>query len=226
MMGKLGTPVRRWEWFMTPMTVNAYANFGMNEIVFPAAILQPPFFDAKGDPSVNYGAIGAVIGHEILHGFDDSGRRYDAQGRQRDWWTAADNTRFVERSDKLVAQYSAFEALPGLFVNGRISLGENIADLGGITVALDAYRASLGGRPAPVIDGLTGEQRFFMAWGQVWRYKARDERMRQRVATAPHSPPQFRVNGVVRNVDAWYEAFGVTEGNALYLKPEDRVRIW
>lgn len=225
-LSKLGKPVDKREWGMTPQTVNAYYSPLNNEIVFPAAILQPPFFDPAADPAVNYGGIGAVIGHEILHGFDDSGRRFDAEGRQRDWWTAEDNARFVERSDRLVAQYNTYEPLPGLFVNGRISLGENIADLGGITMALDAYRASLGGQPAPVLDGYTGEQRFFMGWAQVWRFKARDERMRQRVATAPHSPPQFRVNGVVRNVDAWYDAFGVKEGDALYLKPEDRVRIW
>lgn len=223
---KLGKPVDKREWGMTPQTVNAYYSPLNNEIVFPAAILQPPFFDPNADPAVNYGGIGAVIGHEFLHGFDDSGRRFDASGAQRDWWTAEDNARFVERSDKLVEQYNKFEPLPGLFVNGRISLGENIADLGGITMALDAYRASLGGQPAPVIDGVTGEQRFFMGWAQVWRFKARDERMRQRVATAPHSPPEFRVNGVVRNLDAWYEAFNVTEDNALYVKPEDRVRIW
>lgn len=222
----LKRPVDKREWGMTPQTVNAYYSPLNNEIVFPAAILQPPFFDVNADPAVNYGAIGGVIGHEISHGFDDQGRRFAADGAQRDWWTAEDNTRFNARADRLVEQYNKFEPLPGLFVQGRVSLGENIADLAGLTVARDAYLASLGGRPAPVIDGLTGEQRFFLGWGQVWRFKARDERMRQRVATAPHSPPQFRVNGVVRNMDAWYAAFDVKPGDALYLPPEERVRIW
>jgi putative endopeptidase len=225
-LGRLGKPVDKREWVMTPQTVNAYYMPPNNEIVFPAAILQPPFFDFRADPAVNYGGIGGVIGHEISHGFDDSGRRFAADGSQTDWWTAEDNARFQTRADQLVAQYDKFEPLPGLFLQGRVSLGENIADLAGLTVALDAYRASLGGKEAPVIDGLTGEQRFFMGWGQVWRFKARDERMRQRVATAPHSPPQFRVNGVVRNIDAWYQAFDVKPGDALYVPVEQRVRIW
>jgi putative endopeptidase len=225
-LGRLGKPVDKREWGMTPQTVNAYYNPTNNEIVFPAAILQPPFFDAQADPAVNYGGIGAVIGHEILHGFDDQGRRFAADGAQRDWWTAEDDAQFKARSDRLVEQYNGFEPLPGLFVNGRISLGENIADLGGMTVAYEAWKASLNGAQAPVLDGVTGPQRFFMGWAQVWRFKARDERMRQRVATAPHSPPQFRTNGVVRNLDAWYEAFDVKPGDKLYLAPEERVRLW
>jgi putative endopeptidase len=222
----LGKPVDKREWGMPPQTVNAYYNPTNNEIVFPAAILQPPFFDYRADPAVNYGGIGSVIGHEILHGFDDQGRRYAADGAQRDWWTAEDDAAFKARADKLVEQYNRFEPLPGLFVNGRVSLGENIADLGGSTVSLDAWRASLNGAEPPLLDGVTGVQRFFYGWAQVWRFKSRDENMRRRVATAPHSPPQFRTNGVVRNHDAWYEAFGVGPGDALYIAPEDRVRIW
>ena len=225
-LARLGRPVDKREWGMTPQTVNAYYNPTNNEIVFPAAILQPPFFDYRADPAVNYGGIGAVIGHEILHGFDDSGRRFAADGTQRDWWTAEDDAQFRARSDRLVEQYNRFEPLPGLFVNGRVSLGENIADLGGTTVSLDAWQASLGGQEAPMLDGTTGLQRFFYGWAQVWRFKSRDENMRRRVATAPHSPPQFRVNGIVRNHDAWYEAFGVQPGDALYIPPEDRVRLW
>lgn len=223
---RLGQPVDKREWAMTPQTVNAYYMPPNNEIVFPAAILQPPFFDFRADPAVNYGGIGGVIGHEISHGFDDQGRRFAADGSQTDWWTPEDNTRFMARADQLVEQYNKFEPLPGLFVQGRVSLGENIADLAGLTVAHDAYRASLNGQQPAVIDGITGDQRFFMGWAQVWRFKARDERMRQRVATAPHSPPQFRTNGVVRNIDAWYAAFDVKPGDALFLPPEQRVRIW
>jgi putative endopeptidase len=222
----LEKPVDKRKWGMTPQTVNAYYSPLNNEIVFPAAILQPPFFDYQGDKAVNYGAIGGVIGHEISHGFDDQGRRFSADGSQADWWTAEDNARFSARADKLVEQYNGYEPLPGLFVQGRVSLGENIADLAGLQVSHDAYKRSLGDKPGEVIDGLTSDQRFFLGWSQVWRFKARDERMRQRVATAPHSPPQFRVNGVVRNVDAWYAAFDVKPGDALYLAPEQRVRIW
>jgi putative endopeptidase len=225
-VARLGQPVDRREWFMTPQTVNAYYSPQMNEIVFPAAILQPPFFDPKADPAVNYGAIGGVIGHEISHGFDDQGRKSDAAGVERDWWTAEDGQRFVAISDKLVAQYNAFCPLPGQCVNGRVALGENIADLAGLTVALDAYRASLNGKPSPVIDGLTGEQRVFLGWAQVWRSVMRDAELSRRLATGPHSPPEFRVNGVVRNMDAWYEAFGVQPGDKLYVAPEDRVRLW
>ncbi len=225
-VAKLGQPVDKREWFMTPQTVNAYYSPQMNEIVFPAAILQPPFFDPKADPAVNYGAIGGVIGHEISHGFDDQGRKSDARGVERDWWTAEDGQRFVAISDKLVAQYNAFCPLEGQCVNGRVALGENIADLAGLTVALDAYRASLGGKPSPVIDGLTGEQRVFLGWAQVWRSVMRDAELSRRLATGPHSPPEFRVNGVVRNIDAWYEAFGVKPGDKLYVPPEERVRLW
>jgi putative endopeptidase len=225
-LARLGQPVDRSEWFMPPQMVNAYYSPQMNEIVFPAAILQPPFFDPKADPAVNYGAIGGVIGHEISHGFDDQGRRSNGEGVEKDWWTAEDNTRFVAISDRLVAQYDAFCPLPGQCVNGRVALGENIADLAGLTVALDAYRASLNGQPAPVIDGVTGEQRVFLGWGQVWRSVMRDAELSRRLATGPHSPPEFRVNGVVRNIDAWYDAFQVKPGDKLYLKPEERVRLW
>jgi putative endopeptidase len=223
---KLGQPVDRREWFMTPQTVNAYYNASFNEIVFPAGILQPPFFDVNADPAVNYGAIGGVIGHEMGHGFDDQGSKSDARGVEQDWWTPDDGQRFVAISDRLVAQYNAFCPLEGQCVNGRVALGENIADLAGLTIALDAYRASLGGQPSPVIDGLTGEQRVFLGWAQVWRSVMRDAELSRRLATGPHSPPEFRVNGVVRNIDAWYEAFGVKPGDKLYVPPEERVRLW
>ncbi len=211
---------------MTPQTVNAYYDPTMNEIVFPAAILQPPFFDPEADPAVNYGAIGGVIGHEITHGFDDQGRQFDASGRLSDWWAPEDAERFAARTKALAAQYSAVEVLPGAKVNGDLTLGENIADLGGVLLALDAYQLSLGGKPAPVLDGVTGEQRVLFGWAQVWRGKYREDALRQQVASDPHSPVMLRVNGVVRNVDAWYTAFGVQAGEALFLKPEARVRIW
>lgn len=225
-VGKLDKPVDPHEWGMTPQTVNAYADGSRNVIVFPAAILQPPFFSLTADPAVNYGAIGGVIGHEITHLFDDQGRRVDARGVLRDWWTPADAERFTAEAQKLGAQYDSYEVAPGARVQGGLTMGENIADLGGILLGLEAYRASLDGRPAPVIDGLTGEQRVFMGWAQVWRVKQREEAARQQVASDAHSPPRFRVDGPLRNIDAWYQAFGVGEKDRLYLPPDQRVRIW
>jgi putative endopeptidase len=225
-VNRLDKPVDRDEWDMTPQTVNAYYDPTKNEIVFPAAILAPPFFDPKADMAVNYGAIGGVIGHEMTHGFDDQGRKYDGAGKLTDWWTKQDSERFEARAKRLVAQYSAFEPLPGAHVNGGLTLGENIADLGGLLLALDAYHASLHGQPAPVIDGLTGDQRVFLGWAQVWKSKIRDDALRQRLATDPHSPERLRVDGVVRNVDGWYSAYGVKPGDKLYLAPDQRVRIW
>jgi putative endopeptidase len=224
--GRLDKPVDRAEWDMTPQTVNAYYDPTKNEIVFPAAILQPPFFDPQADPAINYGAIGGVIGHEMTHGFDDQGRKYDGSGKLTDWWTKADSDRFEERAKRLVEQYSAFEPLPGAHVNGALTLGENIADLGGLLLALDAYHASLRGQPAPVIDGLTGDQRVFLGWAQAWTSKVRPDALRQRLATDPHSPETLRVNGVMRNVDGWYGAFDVKPGEKLYLAPDQRTRIW
>lgn len=230
-LNKIGKPLDRDEWFMTPQTVNAYYNPGMNEIVFPAAILQPPFFDADADDAVNYGGIGAVIGHEIGHGFDDQGSKYDGAGRLEDWWTAEDRAEFEKRTKALVDQYGEFSPaqLGGSHkVNGALTIGENIGDLGGLSIALAAYEIALG-RPlaeAPVVDGLTGAQRVFLGWAQVWQSKGRDEEVVRRLATDPHSPNEFRCNGVVRNVDAYYDAFDVQPGDALYLDPADRVRIW
>ncbi|WP_371396476.1 M13 family metallopeptidase [Fretibacter rubidus] len=225
-ISKLGGPIDRGEWGMNPQTVNAYYRPSLNEIVFPAAILQAPFFDPNADPAVNYGGIGAVIGHEMGHGFDDQGRKTDGNGEQRDWWSESDGSAFKERSDALVAQYDAFEPLPGENLNGRLSLGENIGDLTGVTMAYKAYQKSLGGKPAPVIDGLTGDQRFFLAYAQIWRIKFRDEAMRAQIKNGPHSPGEFRANGIVRNIDAWYEAFNIQPGDALYVAPENRVKIW
>jgi putative endopeptidase len=228
-LAKLGGPVDRDEWFMTPQTVNAYYNPGMNEIVFPAAILQPPFFDAEADDAANYGGIGAVIGHEIGHGFDDQGAKYDGDGNLVDWWTDEDRAEFGKRTKALIEQYEEYvpRALSnGHHVNGAFTVGENIGDLGGLSIALLAYRLSLKGAPAPVIDGLTGEQRVFYGWAQVWRTKSRDAEAIRRLATDPHSPPEFRCNGVVRNLDAFYDAFEVDESDALYLDPQRRVRIW
>ncbi|MEV3903546.1 M13 family metallopeptidase [Mycobacterium sp. NPDC050551] len=228
-LAKLGGPVDRDEWFMTPQTVNAYYNPGMNEIVFPAAILQPPFFDAEADDAANYGGIGAVIGHEIGHGFDDQGAKYDGDGNLVDWWTDADRTEFGARTKALIEQYEEFvprELSNGHHVNGAFTVGENIGDLGGLSIALLAYRLSLKGEEAPVIDGLTGEQRVFFGWAQVWRTKSRSAEAIRRLAVDPHSPPEFRCNGVIRNMDAFYEAFDVSENDALYLEPERRVRIW
>jgi len=222
---KLNAPVDRDEWFMTPQTNDAY-NGSLNDIVFPAAILTPPIFDLNADAAINYGAAGGVIGHEFTHGFDDQGRKYDWKGTLRDWWTPSDAKTFEARAARLGAQYSTFEPLPGSKVNGQLTMGENIADLGGVTLALDAYRASLHGQPAPVLDGLTGDQRVFLGWAQAWRGKLRDDALRRQVVSDPHSPRQYRVNGVMRNVDAWYEAFGVKPGDKLYVAPADRVRIW
>jgi putative endopeptidase len=226
MKAKLGKPSDRDEWFMTPQTVNAYYNPVFNEIVFPAAILQPPFFDADADPAVNYGGIGGVIGHEMGHGFDDQGAKSDAKGVLRTWWGPVDIEAFKKRTDALADQYSLFEPLPGIKVNGRLTLGENIGDVGGLTVAYKAYQLATGGKPAAVIDGYTGDQRFFLGWAQVWRTLYRDQALRNQVLTDPHSPSMYRVNGVVRNLDAWYTAFDVKEGDALYLAPEKRVKIW
>ena len=225
-IAKLDKPTDRDEWGMTPQTVNAYYSPVFNEIVFPAAILQPPFFDPAADPAVNYGAIGGVIGHEMGHGFDDQGSKSDARGVLRTWWNERDETAFKQLGDRLAEQYSQFEPLPGLRLNGRLSLGENIGDLGGLSVAFEAYRLSLEGRRASVIDGMTGDQRFFHGWAQVWRTLFREQRLRNQIMTGPHSPAEFRVNGVVRNLDAWYEAFDVKPGDKLYLPPEQRVRIW
>ncbi len=223
---KLGKPVNPLEWGMTPQTVNAYYNPVRNEIVFPAAILQAPFFDPNADAAVNYGGIGAVIGHEITHGFDDQGRKTDGDGALRDWWTAEDAAKFEERTRVLGAQYSALTPLEGASVNGDLTMGENIADLGGLLLALDAYRMSLNGQPAPVINGLTGDQRVFLGWAQVWRSNIRDEALRQQVTVDPHAPAQYRAGATVRNIDAWYQAFGVQPGDEQYLAPDARARIW
>ena len=224
-ISRLGGPIRRWEWGMTPMTVNAYANFGMNEIVFPAAILQPPFFDPNADAAINYGGIGAVIGHEISHHFDDQGAKYDETGKLADWWTPADVAAFEAAGKALVAQYDAYEVLPGEKLDGTFTLGENIGDLAGLTIAYDAYKKSLGGKEAPVIDGLTGDQRFFLGWAQVWRRNYREQNLSQRITTDPHSPSIQRT-WVSRNLDPWYKAYQIKQGQKLYLAPKDRVRIW
>lgn len=223
---RLGKKPDREEWFMTPQTVNAYYNASFNEIVFPAGILQPPFFDVNADPAVNYGAIGGVIGHEMGHGFDDQGSKSDFAGIQRNWWTDEDRARFDARTKALGAQYATYCPLEGQCVNGQLTMGENIGDLGGLSMAYTAYKLSLKGKEAPVIDGLTGDQRFFLAWAQVWKSKARDETVLNRLKTDSHSPPQYRINGPLRNLNEWYQAFGVKPGDKLYLPPEQRVRIW
>ncbi len=225
---RIGQPVDKAEWNMTPQTVNAYYSPVKNEIVFPAGILQPPFFDPDADPAVNYGAIGGVIGHEIIHGFDDQGRKSDGKGVLRDWWTAEDAAKFEVQAAKLGAQYEAFKfpQLPDLRINGRTAMGENIGDLGGLTIALEAYRRSLEGKPAPVIDGFTGEQRLFLGWAQVWRTLWRDDALRQQLVNGTHSPGHIRAFAPLRNIDAWYDAFGIKEGDPLWIAPEDRVRIW
>ncbi|MGQ0719289.1 MAG: M13 family metallopeptidase [Pseudonocardiales bacterium] len=225
-LDRLGKPVDRDEWFTTPQTVNAFYHPGRNEIVFPAAILQPPFFDATADDAVNYGAIGGIIGHEISHAFDDQGRKYDGTGNLRDWWTPQDVQRFTERTAALTAQYSAYQPLPGEHINGELTLGENIADLSGLTVAMRAYRLSLGGQPAAVMDGFTGEQRFFLGWAQAWRGKTRDKALRSQLLSDPHSPHEFRTNGVVTNLPDYYAAFNVQEGDNLFRPPNQRVKIW
>ncbi|HSC19656.1 MAG TPA: M13-type metalloendopeptidase [Rhizomicrobium sp.] len=223
--GRLFGPVDRSDWTMTPQTNDAY-NGSLRDIVFPAGILQPPVFDPNADPAINYGAVGGIIGHELTHGFDDQGRKIDATGGLRDWWTKDDAAKFEARAKRLGAQYSQFEPVPGAHVNGDLTMGENIADLGGLTLALDAYHASLHGKPAPVIDGLTGDQRVFLGWAQAWRGKVSDDFVRKQVVSDPHSPRQFRVNGVVHNVDAWYPSFNVKPGEKLYLAPAERVHIW
>ena len=225
-LNRLGGPVDRSEWGMTPPTINAYYNPLGNEIVFPAAILQPPFFDPDGDMAINYGGIGGTIGHELTHGFDDSGRRYDATGKLTDWWTKDDAAKFEAQARKLGAQYSAFDVLPGAKINGDLTMGENIADLGGLLLALDAYHASLKGRPAPIVDGLTGDQRVFLGWAQVWRGKTRDDALRRQLVSDPHSPERARVDIPVRNIDAFYEAFGLKAGDPMFVPAENRVRIW
>ena len=211
---------------MNPQTVNAGYNPLMNQITFPAAILQPPFFDVHADPAVNYGAIGAVIGHEIGHGFDDQGRAFDQAGRTRNWWTPETDSKFKAATSRLGEQYGKYCPVPNGCINGQLTMGENIGDLGGLTMAYTAYKLSLEGKEAPVIDGFTGDQRFFLAWAQVWRAMAREDDTRQRLVTDPHSMPEFRTNGVVRNMDAWYAAFDVTPENTLFLPPEQRVKIW
>ena len=226
MLDKLGKPVDREEWGMTPQTVNAYYSPGMNEIVFPAAILQPPFFNPSAEDAVNYGGIGAVIGHEISHAFDDQGSKYDGDGNLENWWTEQDRTSFKELTSRLVNQFGSYEPLPGKKLNGELTLGENIADLSGMSIALTAYQLSLAGKPSPVIDNWTGEQRFFLGWGQIWRRKYRDAEMVRRLVVDPHSPSHFRANGPVANLNAFYEAFGVKQGDQLYKDPEQRIRIW
>jgi putative endopeptidase len=223
---KLSKRVDPEEWGMTPQTVNAYYASTRNEIVFPAAILQAPFFDPKADMAINYGGIGGVIGHEMIHGFDDQGRKSDGHGVLTDWWHPEDAAKFQTEATKYGAQYDAYSVAPGVNVKGAQTMGENIADLGGILLALDAYHASLHGQPSPVLDGFTGDQRVFLGWAQVWRTKARPDALKQQVASDVHSPARFRVDGPMRNVDAWYDAWGVKSDDKLYLKPEDRVRIW
>ncbi|WP_419253183.1 M13 family metallopeptidase [Caulobacter sp. ErkDOM-YI] len=223
---RLFKPVDKTEWGMTPQTVNAYYNSVNNEIVFPAAILQAPFFHPDADPAINYGGIGGVIGHEIGHGFDDQGRKSDGDGVLRDWWTAEDAAKFKAQADRLGAQYGAFEPLPGMKLNGPLTMGENIGDMGGLAFGLDAYHASLNGKPAPILDGLTGDQRIYLGWAQVWRQKQRDEALKQQVTSGPHSPAYYRVNGTIRNQPGWYKAFDIKAGDKLYVAPEERVKIW
>ncbi|MFJ3490117.1 M13 family metallopeptidase [Leifsonia aquatica] len=227
-LGKIGKPLDRDEWFMTPQTINAYYNPGFNEIVFPAAILQYPFFDADRDAAANYGAIGAVIGHEIGHGFDDQGSKFDGDGRLEDWWTAADRAAFEKRTASLIEQYNALapEQVPDHHVNGALTIGENIGDLGGLGIAWKAYLLSLDGQEPPVVDGLTGAERFFLSWAQAWQQKGRDAEVIRLLAIDPHSPNEFRCNQIVRNIDAFYDTFGVVEGDALWLDPASRVTIW
>ncbi len=223
---KLGKPINRTEWFMSPQTINAYYNPLMNEIVFPAAILQPPFFNLDADDAANYGGIGAVIGHEISHGFDDSGRKYDGKGMLVNWWTTSDQDEFEGRSAKLVKQFDAYKPFPTDSVNGRFTLGENIGDLGGMSVAYTAYQLSLKGKDAPVMDGFSGDQRFFIGWAQVWRRKYRDEELRKRLLNDPHSPSQYRCNGILSNLDAFYTAFNIKPDSPMFINPDKRVRIW
>jgi endothelin-converting enzyme/putative endopeptidase len=223
---RLGGPIDRNEWGMTPQTINAYYNPVMNEIVFPAAILQPPFFNLDADDAVNYGGIGGVIGHEISHGFDDKGSEYDGDGNLRKWWSAEDRGEFERRAKQLTDQYNDYKPFEDMNVNGKLTLGENIGDLGGMAVAYTAYRLSLGGKEAAVIDGLTGDQRFFLGWGQIWRRLYREPELRKRLMTDPHSPSQYRANGIVSNMDAFYSAFEIKPTDPMYIAPEKRVRIW
>ena len=225
-LAKLGRPIDRTEWGMTPQTINAYNNPVANEIVFPAAILQPPFFNVEADDAVNYGGIGAVIGHEISHGFDDQGRKFDGDGNLKDWWGEQDKAEFVRRADRLAKEYDGFESVPGHYLNGRFTLGENIGDLSGVAIAYQAYLRSLGGAAAPVIDGFTGAQRFYLGYAQIWRRKYREADLIARVSTDPHSPARFRVNGILVNLDPFYAAFDLKPGDKMYLAPEERVKIW
>ena len=225
-IARAGGPVDRGEWLMTPQTVNAYYNPTTNEITFPAAILRPPFFDMNADDAVNYGGIGSVIGHEISHGFDDSGRQFDGEGNLRDWWTAEDAAKFKQRADALAAQFDGYAVLDNRHINGKLTLGENIGDLSGIAVAYKAFRVSLAGKESPVIDGFSGDQRFFIGWAQVWRRKYRDEELLKRLVTDPHSPSEFRTNGPTSNIDAFYDAFGLKAGDRMYRAPNERVKIW
>src|SRR5690242_7412243 len=225
-MEDLNKPVDRKKWAMSPATVDAYNGGLENKIVFPAGILQPPFFDPTADAAVNYGATGAIIGHEIMHGFDDQGRKIDENGAVRDWWTKDDATRFKALTDALDKQYSSYEAAPGIFINGKLTMGENIGDMSGLEVAYTAYKMSLNGQPAPVIDGLTGDQRFFLSFAQAWRGKQRDDAIKTQVASDPHSPRRYRILGPLRNMDEWYNAFGIKPGTKFYIPPEQRVRIW
>jgi putative endopeptidase len=224
-LAKLGKPIDRDEWGMTPMTINAYYNPQRNEIVFPAAILQPPFFDANADDAINYGGIGAVIGHEISHGFDDQGSQYDSKGALANWWTKADQAKFKAATSRLVAQYNGYCPFPGQCIKGELTLGENIADLAGLTIAYNAYKISLGGKDAPVLDGLTGDQRFYLGWAQVWRTLYRDAALSNLLVTNPHSPAEYRC-ATVRNLDPWYDAYKPAKGDKLFLPPEQRVKIW
>jgi putative endopeptidase len=224
-LSDLGKPVDRKKWGMTPQTVDAYNGGLENKIVFPAGILQAPFFDPTADPAVNYGAIGAIIGHEISHGFDDQGRKIDATGAVRDWWTKADADRFNAQAKRFGAQYDSYEPVPGMHINGELTMGENIADFAGVLVAHDAYRASLKGTAAPSRDGFSADQRFYLAFGQAWRAKQREDAQRNQMTSDPHSPARFRIIGPLRNDDGWYEAFSITSGK-FYLKPDDRTRIW
>ena len=227
-IAKLAKPVDKGEWWMTPQTVNAYYNPTGNEIVFPAAILQPPFFDLEADMAANYGGIGATIGHEIGHGFDDQGSKYDGDGNMVDWWIDSDREAFEKLAAQLITQFDALSpaATPDIHVNGAFTVGENIGDLSGLEIAYKAYKLALKGAAAPVIDGLTGDQRFFLSWAQAWRGKNRPEEIRRRIATDPHSPDEFRCNQIARNLDLFHETFGVTEGDAMWLDPADRVTIW
>ena len=225
-LSELGKPVDKKKWSMSPATVNAYNGFLENKIVFPAGILAPPFFDPQADAAVNYGSIGAIIGHEIMHGFDDQGRKFDENGQAKDWWTKADAERFKALTAELGKQYSSYEAAPGVFINGDFTMGENIGDMSGLEVAYEAYKISLGGKPAPVIDGLTGDQRFFLAFAQAWRGEQREDAIKTQVASDPHSPRRYRIIGPLRNLDAWYDAFAIKPGSKFYIPPEKRVRIW